>query len=272
MKTDYHLHTAYSDDSIYLMEQLIQDAIRLGLEEICITDHVDYGVKYDADDPNRPKDAVLNVDYPRYFDELATLIPQYQDKITIKKGLDFGIQLHTIDAYQKLYDQYPLDFVLLSIHQIENQEFWNQEFQKGKSQQEYNEKYYDYLYEILQHYDAYSVLSHLDLIVRYDRQGRYPFENLKPKIEKILRHIIKNGKGIEVNTSSFQYGLDDLMPSRNILALYKELGGTILTIGSDAHTQQYVGNHIEEVKAELKTIGFQYFHTFDAMKPIAHSL
>ena len=62
------------------------------------------------------------------------------------------------------------------------------------------------------------------------------------------------------------------MPSRKILALYKELGGTIITIGSDAHTQQYVGNHIEEVKAELKTMGFQYFHTFDAMKPIAHPL
>ena len=72
MKTDYHLHTEFSDDSTYPIEQLVQDAIDMGLEEICITDHVDYGIKYDRDDPDRPEDAVLNVDYPRYFEQLET--------------------------------------------------------------------------------------------------------------------------------------------------------------------------------------------------------
>lgn len=272
MKTDYHLHTAYSDDSIYPLEDLVKDAIQLGLKEICVTDHVDYGVKYDRDDPNRPKDAVLNVDYPAYFDELEKLQQVYGSQITIKKGLEFGVQLHTVDAFERLFETYPLDFVLLSIHQIDDLEFWTQDFQKGRSQKEYNEHYYSYLYDVISRFPHYSVLSHLDLIVRYDKQGRYPFEQVKPLLEKILKKAIADGKGIEVNTSSFQYGLDDLTPSRDILRLYHELGGTIVTIGSDAHTKQYVGNRIEDVKRELKEMGFTHFHTFEAMKPIAHEL
>lgn len=272
MKADYHLHTSFSDDSIYPMEQLVLDAIDLGLDEICITDHVDYGIKYDLDDPNKPDPCVLNVDYPTYFKTLDRLCAQYKDQITIKKGLEFGIQHHTIPQYEKLFETYPLDFVLLSIHQIHDLEFWNQDFQKGKTQAQYNEEYYDALYDLVKNFKKYSVLAHMDLIVRYDQKGRYPFENVKPKIEQILKQAIADHKGIEVNTSSFQYGLDDLMPSRQILKLYHDLGGTIITIGSDAHQKQYVANQIELVKKELKDIGFTHFHTFDKMRPIAHEL
>lgn len=272
MKADYHLHTSFSDDSIYPMEQLVLDAINLGLDEICITDHVDYGIKYDLDDPNKPDPCVLNVDYPTYFKTLDCLCAQHKDQITIKKGLEFGIQHHTIPQYEKLFETYPLDFVLLSIHQIHDLEFWNQDFQKGKTLAQYNEEYYDALYDLVKNFKKYSVLAHMDLIVRYDQKGRYPFENVKPKIEQILKQVIADHKGIEVNTSSFQYGLDDLMPSRQILKLYHDLGGTIITIGSDAHQKQYVANQIELVKKELKDIGFTHFHTFDKMRPIAHEL
>ena len=125
------MHTAYSDDSIYPLEDLVKDAIQLGLKEICVTDHVDYGVKYDRDDPNRPKDAVLNVDYPAYFDELEKLQQVYGSQITIKKGLEFGVQLHTVDAFERLFETYPLDFVLLSIHKSTTWSFGRRTFKKG---------------------------------------------------------------------------------------------------------------------------------------------
>ncbi len=272
MKTDYHLHTEFSDDSTYPIEQLVQDAIDMGLEEICITDHVDYGIKYDRDDPDRPEDAVLNVDYPRYFEQLETLKNKYKEQITIRKGLEFGIQTHTIGQFEKLYETWPLDFVLLSIHQVDNKEFWNQDYQKEKSQEEYNTGYYNELLALVRTFKHYSVLAHMDMIVRYDPNGTYPFEKVKPIIEKILRQVIADGKGIEVNTSSFQYRRNDLTPSRDILRLYKELGGTIITIGSDAHQHNYVANQIEAVKQELKEMGFEHFYTFDRMQPIPHRL
>ena len=84
--------------------------------------------------------------------------------------------------------------------------------------------------------------------------------------------MIADGKGIEVNTSSHRYGLNDLTPSRDILKLYKELGGEVITIGSDTHKHEHLGAYILETKKELKKLGFQYYCTFDQMKPIFHQL
>ena len=112
----------------------------------------------------------------------------------------------------------------------------------------------------------------MDLIARYDKAGTYPFEKIKPIITEILRTVITDGKGIEVNTSSHRYGLSDLTPSRNILKLYRELGGRIITIGSDSHKPEHLGAFIEETKQELKSLGFNEFCTFDGMIPIYHQL
>ena len=87
-----------------------------------------------------------------------------------------------------------------------------------------------------------------------------------------MKKVIKDGKGIEVNTSSFRYGLKDLTPERNILKLYHELGGKIITIGSDAHKAENVGDHIPYIQSELKKTGFTHICTFDKMKPIFHGL
>ena len=165
MRIDYHVHTYYSDDSKYPMEEVVKDAIKLKIDEICFTDHVDYGIKNDVDDP--VKTPCQNVDYEKYFKEIEYLKQKYPD-IRIKKGLEFGIQRHTADKFDKLFNRYPLDFVILSCHQTDDKEFWTQDYQKGKSQKEYNLGYYNEIYEVMKVYKNYSVLGHLDHIVRYD--------------------------------------------------------------------------------------------------------
>lgn len=182
------------------------------------------------------------------------------------------MQVHTIPQFQRDFDQYDFDFVILSCHQVEDKEFWRQEFQQGKTQKEYNEKYYQEILGVMQNYNDYSILGHLDMIKRYDEAGDYPFEKVKDIITEILELAIKNDKGIEVNTSCFRYGINDLTPSREILRLYKDLGGKIITIGSDSHQESHVGCRIAEVQQELKAMGFQQFCTFDKMKPIFHNL
>lgn len=193
----------------------------------------------------------------------------------IKKGLEFGIQTHTIPQFQKLFDNYDLDFVILSCHQVGDKEFWKQDFQKGKTPDEYNAEYYEEIYKVINNFKDYSILGHLDLIQRYNKQFEgevYPFEKNKEVITKILKKVIEDGKGIEVNTSSFAYGLDDLTPSRDILKLYYELGGKIITAGSDAHKAKDVGRHVKEIYDELKEIGFKEICTYEKMKPIFHKL
>lgn len=290
MFADYHIHTYYSDDSTYPMEQVVKDAISKGITDLCFTDHVDYGIKEDADklspeqrqelkvkiqNPNVPQ---YNVDYPAYVAEYQDLKEKYADKINLKLGMEFGLQIHTIPQYQKLFNSYPFDFIIMSCHQVENKEFWTQEFQQGRSQDEYNQRYYDEILAQVKNYHDYSVLGHLDLIARYDKAGVYHFAKIRDKVAEILKIVISDGKGIELNTSSVRYkihndqGEPELTPSREILALYKELGGRIITTGSDSHKPEHLGAYIAEQSQELKKLGFKEICTFEKMQPIFHKL
>ena len=283
MLANYHVHTEFSNDSIYPMEEVVKDAISLGIKDICFTDHVDYGPYRDWDDPRgikyRPGDegepeqvALTNVDCGKYFSMIEKLREKYKDKIAVKAGMEFGVQTHTIPEYEKLFRSYPFDFIILSIHLAGDQEFWTNEYQSGRTQQEYNEGYYKEQLSVVQNYHNYSVLGHMDLIVRYDSYGVYPFEKLKPLLTEILKTVIADGKGIEVNTSNHRYGLSDMTPSRDILKLYKELGGTIITIGSDSHKKEHLGAYIDWAKEELRKLGYTQFCTFEKMQPIFHEL
>ncbi len=209
MLADYHVHTEFSDDSVCPMEQVVRDAIGMGME--------------------------------------------------------FGVQTHTIPKYEELFGKYPLDFVILSIHQVEDKEFWTQDFQKGRSQKEYNERYYEEMHNVVRAYKNYSVLVHMDLITRYDENGYYPFEKSRPIVEDILKTVIEDGKGIEFNTSYHRY---DTTPSVDILKLYKRLGGEIITIGSDSHRKEHLGAYIREAGQLLKDLGFRFLCIYDRMKPI----
>ena len=276
MFADYHVHTEFSDDSKYPLEELIKDAIKLNIEDICLTDHVDYGIKVDVDSSTKIKyrgdEPFTNVDYEKYVKNIKEMQEKYGDKINIKMGLEFGIQMHTIDKYEVLFKRYPFDFIILSVHQVNDKEFWTQDFQKGKTQKEYNEAYYNEILGIIKKYKNYSVLGHLDLIVRYDENGVYPFENVKPIIEDILKIVINDNRGIEFNTSYHRYGLKDTTPSMEILKLYHKLGGKIITIGSDSHKPEHLGFYIKEAKDILKSIGFKQFCTYDKMIPTFHDL
>ena len=276
MFADYHVHTEFSDDSVYPMKTVIRDAIAMGMNEICLTDHVDYGVKIDWDCGKqiqyRNGEPLANVDYPRYMSEIDRMKRLYGNKIRIKTGLEFGIQKHTIPDFQRLFERYAFDFIILSIHQVENQGFWTQDFQRGRSQKEYQQRYYEEMLAVVRDYKDYSVLGHMDLIARYDLAGVYPFEKVRPVIEDILRIVIADGKGIEVNTSSHRYGLTDTMPSANILKLYRDMGGRIITIGSDSHKPEHLGAYIRETQALLKSLGYKQFCTFEHMRPIFHDL
>ena len=274
MLCDYHIHSVYSDDSWYEMEDIVKDAIDLGLDEIVFTDHVDYGIKKDWDEGEVEYRydgdiclALANVDYPKYVDEIHLLQEKYKDQISIKLGMEFGMQRQYVEKYQKLFDRYPFDFIIMSVHQVDDKEFWSQDYQAGKTQREYNEGYYNEILYLVQNYKDYSVLGHLDMIRRYDKAGFYPYEKVKPIITEILKTVIKDGKGIEVNTSSHRYNIGDLTPSRDILKLYKELGGTIITIGSDTHEKEHLGAYIDYTKEELLKLGFTHYTVYDGMKP-----
>ncbi len=277
MLTDYHIHTYYSDDSAYEMESVVREAIGLGLDEICFTDHVDYGVKQDHGKPEFPMrylfgKPMLNVDYPAYFEEIARLREKYAGQIVLKQGMEFGVQTHTAARFEALYNSWAFDFILLSIHQVGDKEFWPQDYQKGKTQKEYNDGYYQEMYDVVRAYHDYSVLAHMDMIRRYDDAGFYPLKNNWDVITEILRYIIADGKGLEVNTSCFRYGIGDLTPATDILRLYRSLGGEILTLGSDAHEKGQLGCRMAQTQQTLKALGFDAVYTYEKMRPVRNEI
>ena len=276
MLADYHVHCMFSDDSFYAPEKVCEDAWRLNLDEICFTDHVDYGIKPDWDHALEAKVfeglRVLNVDYDAYFPAIAQLRDEWAGRLTVTCGLEFGVQTHTIPQFDALWQRWggELDFALLSIHQVGDAEFWTGEFQEGRSQEEYNRAYYQELYDVATSFEHWSVLAHLDLIKRYDPAGILDFPANRDLVAATLEHAIAQGKGIELNTSSVRYGLKDSQPAREILELYRDLGGTIITLGSDSHTPAHLGAYLRYFQHYLASLGFEGFCTYDRMQPTFH--
>ncbi len=278
MLADFHVHSGYSDDSDYPMGKVVKDALRLNLDAICFTEHVDYGVKPDW---NHPEDArfesghpVTNCPYPAYFDELERMRERYAGRIAVGRGLELGVQVHTIPqnnaVVERWHDQ--IDFVICSIHEVDDLEFWTGEFQAGRTQEEYNLRYYEEMLAVVEAYDGYSVLGHLDLIRRYDPAGPYPFEKVRDITAAILERVITDDKGIEVNTSGFRYGLGEPQPTADVLRLYHDLGGTIVTIGSDSHKPSDLGAYLRVAQDELASLGFESFCTYESWEPVFRPL
>ena len=96
----------------------------------------------------------------------------------------------------------------------------------------------------------------------FNTHGNYDFNDYKEKIEEVLKNIIKSGKGIEVNTSTLRGMVNETMPSNDILKMYYDLGGEIITVGSDAHKVEDVGADIKESIEVLKNIGFKNIYKF----------
>lgn len=262
MKSDYHVHTNNSNDSTYTMEETIKQGIRLKIDEICFTEHVDY-----LTDDNK-----YVLDYDKYYQEYKYLKDKYKGQISLKFGAEFGVQTHTISEFEKDFSNYDFDFIILSNHQVGDKEFWTNDFQRGKTQLEYNYEYYEAILNVIKKYKDYSVLGHLDMIKRYDECGILDDKINENIIKQILEQVIKDGKGIEVNTSCYRYELPDLTPSTQILEWYYKLGGKIITIGSDSHEESHLGYKILDTREKLKKIGFKEFCTFNKMSPIFHSI
>ncbi len=278
MLADYHVHTEFSFDSDYAMEEVVKDAIAKGLDEICFTDHVDYGLMLEyGSEGTTPKPDIhgnprYNVDYPRYLETIGMLQEKYKGQIVLKRGLEYGIQMCHLEEYRKLYARYPLDFIIHSNHQVDDIELYWPEFFAGKTQKEYNRVYYEEILRTVTAFKDYSVLGHLDSMNRYDPLGPCPEEDFIDLVQEILKIAIADGKGIEINTSSTRYGLKDTTPSISILKLYRQLGGSIITIGSDSHKKEHLGYGIKKSQELLRDLGFEYFCTYKEMEPIFHKL
>lgn len=116
----------------------------------------------------------------------------------------------------------------------------------------------------------FDVLGHMDYVVRYgkEKEKSYFLQDYAEITDEILRSLIMQGKGIELNTAGFKYGLGFAHPHISILKRYKELGGEVITVGSDAHQPENIAYDFDRAKEVLKDSGFKYYTEFKGRKPI----
>jgi histidinol-phosphatase (PHP family) len=111
----------------------------------------------------------------------------------------------------------------------------------------------------------FDILAHLDLVKRDARGFGKPYDGPEPYADMIraaLRSLVERGKGIELNVSPLRHGQPEPCPSLEILLWYRELGGEILTVGSDAHTPAAVGTHLDVAMGMARAAGFEHLASF----------
>jgi len=117
-------------------------------------------------------------------------------------------------------------------------------------------------------------LGHLDYIVRVTptKDKNYSYDKYKDAIDPILELLVQQGKGLELNTGSFRYGLRQPHPCTDVLRRYHELGGEIITVGTDAHKPQDVGSYLDLASEILQLCGFKYYTIYEKRSPEYHKL
>lgn len=266
MKADFHMHTNFSIDAETTPEEMVKGAIALGLKTICITDH------FDKDYPGKPYE--FQLDTERYFQELRKLRENYKEQIEVRIGVELGLQPHLGSFYSEYIKQYPFDFVIGSIHIVDGQDPYYKEFFEGREDRAVYEQTFKETLENIKAFGDFDVLGHLDYIVRYGKkqEKEYSYIAFKEQIDEILKYLIEHGKGIELNTAGFKYGLSFCHPHPDVLKRYKELGGEIITIGSDGHRPEHIAYDFAKVSDILKDCGFKYYTEFQKRQAIFKQL
>ncbi|WP_158217604.1 histidinol-phosphatase HisJ family protein [Lottiidibacillus patelloidae] len=257
---DHHVHTDFSPDCKTSMESTIARAKQLGLLGLLFTDHVDF----DSPDPLFQDYIDYNV-YMKKLEEVRKKNPELQ----FLMGVEIGYQPHIHDRLNKFLGEFPFDFVICSMHVCDKLDFYNGDFFIGKTQKESYLAYFDAVRKSVEEYDNFDVYGHLDYIIRYGpfEQKVLNYEQYKEAIDSVLLAIIEKGKGIELNTSGLRYNLGTMHPKIDILKSYKQLGGEIITLGSDAHKAEHLQADFDMGLELIKEAGFDYLAQFKNRKP-----
>lgn len=259
--SDCHMHCDFSSDSKASAESMIESAIKLGLKTICFTDHNDY------DYPLEDGKVMFSLDLPAYKEKIRKLGQKYSDRIEVLCGVEQGLMKSVADRVNA-YPTKDLDVVIGSSHMVNGEDPYYEEFWKDKKVVDVINLYYESILENLESCNNFDVYGHIDYVARYipPYMPKYNEADYYEIIDAILKKIISKDKGIEINMAGFKYGMGNPNPSPWILKRYKELGGEILTLGSDAHKPEHIAYDYQRLPQILADAGFSYYTVFKERK------
>lgn len=259
---DYHLHTTVSFDGIGTAKEMADAAVKAGLHEICFTDHYDYN-----SDPTKEANLFTMESYSTAYDSLAA------PGLVIRRGVEYGLTTWNASQLEKMLKMRKFDFVIGSVHFVDGYDPYEAAYWKDISVEEAFRKYLLGILDCVKVHHNFDVLGHLTYVCKSAHNpthGPVPFKDYIDITDEIMKILVSKGVGMEINTS----GVDragTFLPSFEHLRRFKELGGEIVTVGSDAHDASRIGQYVPEALDILKDI-FGYVCTFEDRKPVFHKL
>lgn len=257
---DCHVHTSVSHDGISKYEDYINIAKQKGVDEITFTEHWD---DYTGLETN-----LKTLDVLQYKNEYL----KYKNDEILKTnfGIEIGLQPDIIEKVKMLVNDNPFDFIIGSSHITCKKDMaMDRSFFEGLSRKEAYLKYFREVLENIKLYDEFDVYGHIDYVVRYGgyAENKIDYIEFSDILDEILQSLIKKDKGIEINTSGIRYGLGNPHPNIDIVKRYKELGGKIITMGSDAHRTDDLAKNFDIAFDILEDAGFSEIAIYHSRKP-----
>ena len=259
---DFHMHSSVSFDSEERAADMVRAARERGLREICFTDHYDHSVFYEG------------VEEAFDLDTYAAVYDSLTDRdVLIRRGAEFGLQPDNTEKLTWLLSQRSFDFIIGSVHNVGEFEIYTPPFWEDKTVDRAFAEYLETTLECVRIHRDFDVLGHLTYASKCppNKEKRLiEYADHAEIIDSILRTLAKNGKGIEINTSG-RDKLGAFLPDATVIRRFRELGGEIVTVGSDAHDVARVGQYADEAIGICRDV-FGYVCTFENRKPIYHKL
>lgn len=267
MLIDYHIHSNTSKDSKVEIDEYCRQAVKLGLKEICFTNHHE-PIKIEDRSYAHAMDTQKMEKYKRDVDEARKRYPS----LTIRLGIELGYKEGWENALKEFVQNHDFDYVMCSLHYIEGKCI----VFKNKTQ-ELNDKEKENIIELffkdmesMARFDFIDCIGHFDGIRRCIHD--FNISDYEDRIENIIGLMKKNDIGFEINTAGWRLGFKEQHPNVELLRILKEKEIKKVTVGSDAHMLEQLGYKIPEALALLKDHGFKQVCTFDKRKPIYHDL
>lgn len=268
---DNHNHSQFSfDGGRTSVEKTVNSAIGKGLAGVCFTDHCDFFVP--------PMKAKYEEYVPEVFDvearnaEIDKVNAKCPQDFHVFKGIEIGVQKSERDKIAAHLEKYSFDEIIASVHYLDDTDpFWGG-YYEGKTWRYAYGHYLETLYdEMVWLGDRFDIMGHYDYVTRY---APYPecsilYKDFPDILDSMLKYLAENGKALEINTKTYQdfKGRTPVL-DKNILMRYRELGGEIISLGSDSHDADRVGFNFERTAALVSRCGFRYLAHFDKRKPV----
>ncbi|MGN0589720.1 MAG: histidinol-phosphatase HisJ family protein [Ruminiclostridium sp.] len=260
---DLHTHTSFSFDGEYGAEEMVFRAYELGIEYYAITDHLEINEYH-----------LPEFRYPEILREAKSVIPdlteKYSGKIHLIKGIELGQPVHDTALAERLLAEGDYDYIIGSCHMIRGyRDFYFLDYDENDPVR-LLDMYFDELIEMAE-WGKFDTLAHITYPLRYivgDKGKAIDMSRYEKQIERLFSLIIEKNIALEINTSGLRQSIGETLPGEDLLRKYYDMGGRLITMGSDAHKPEDIGKGIAEGIALAKKIGFTAVSVYKKRKPI----